>query len=389
MLKLIFVFVFLSTLLNVSFAGIIKDQTYFNTIGSVASFSWAPSRYQNDFRYDIFYYIPESIKEESNIPAIIFNHGGGSSTMTREGSIKAVNLYIKDLQRLADELKIIVVLPSANGLNWGGHTRGLMRDLARLMRKDLDVDVNRIGLSGHSMGGMGITRSYLWVADEFSFFMPMSAGMDVNHQTEEHLNKVFNTPYIHLQGRADHFEIFITRCEEQLRRTKELEIKYNQFSMFDMIFYEGNHNYNYELFKSKVSRMMGAFPRDLYQKELWGSLHTVQSVNTENGIAYDYDSESRYFWIEARETDLSIAERIDFHAKIIDQKILIDLKELPKQSRALRVYLSSKMMDLSQPIEIYLNGSLIETRTPREFTEMMKDPHDTGFVFEDFLDIKI
>jgi hypothetical protein len=389
MLKFIYLFVFLSTLLNLSFAGIIKDQTYFKSIGSIASFAWAPERYQNDFRYDIFYYIPESIKEEKNVPALVFNHGGGSSTMNREGSIRAVNLYINDLKRLADELKIIVVLPSANGLNWGGHTRGLVRDLARLVRKDLEVDVNRIGLSGHSMGGMGITRSYLWVADEFSFFLPMAAGMDVNHQTEEHLNKVFNIPYIHLQGKRDHFEIFITRCEEQLRRTKELELKYNQFSMFDMVFYEGSHNYDYELFKSKVNRMMGAFPRDLYQKELWGSLHTVNSVNTENGIAYDYDSEARYFWVEARETDLSVAERIDFHANIDGQKIFIDLKEIPKQSRAIRIYLSSKMMDLSQTIEIYLNGSLMETRLPREMTNIINDPHDPGFVFEDYIDLKI
>ena len=389
MLKFIYLLIFLSTLLNFSFAGIIKDQTYFNTIGSVASFSWAPERYQNEFRYDIFYYIPESIKEEKNVPALIFNHGGGSSTMNREGSIRAVNLYIKDLMRLADELKMIVVLPSANGLNWGGHTRGLVRDLARLVRKDLEVDVNRMGLSGHSMGGMGITRSYLWVADEFSFFLPMAAGMDVNHQTEEHLNKVFNIPYIHLQGKGDHFEIFITRCEEQLRRTKELELKYNQFSMLDMVFYEGSHNYNYELFKSKVNRMMGAFPRDLFQKELWGSLHTVKSVNTENGIAYDYDSEARYFWVEARESDLSLAERIDFHAKIEGQKIFIDLKEIPKQTRSLRVYLSSKMIDLSQPIEVYLNGSLIETRIPREMTNLISDPHDPGFVFDDFIDLKI
>jgi hypothetical protein len=213
--------------------------------------------------------------------------------------------------------------------------------------------------------------------------------MDVNHQTEEHLNKVFNIPYIHLQGKGDHFEIFITRCEEQLRRTKELELKYNQFSMLDMVFYEGSHNYNYELFKSKVNRMMGAFPRDLFQKELWGSLHTVKSVNTENGIAYDYDSEARYFWVEARETDLSTAERIDFHAKIEGQKIFIDLKEIPKQTRSLRVYLSSKMIDLFQPIEVYLNGSLIETRIPREMTNLISDPHDPGFVFDDFIDLKI
>jgi hypothetical protein len=211
--------------------------------------------------------------------------------------------------------------------------------------------------------------------------------MDVNHQSEEHLNKVFNVPYIHLQGRRDHFEIFITRCEEQLRRTKELELKYNQFSMFDMVFYEGSHNYDYELFKSKVNRLMGSFPRDLYQKELWGSLHTVQSTNTENGITYDYDSENRYFWIEARETDLTISERIDFHAKIDQQNVLIDLKSIPNQSKVLRVYLSSKMIDLSLPVEVYVNGLMKERRIPRDLNEKITDSHDPGFLFDDFIDI--
>lgn len=369
-----------------AFGGIIKDSTHFDSIGTVDSFQWAPERYEGDFRYDIFYYIPQSLSDKSQVSALIFNHGGGSSTMTREGSIRTVGLYMPDLKKLADELGIIVVLPSANGLNWGGHTRGLLRDLARKMRKELDIDVNRLGVSGHSMGGMGITRSYLWGADEFAFFMPLSAGMDVNHQTEQHLNKVFNVPYVHLQGLKDHFGIFITRCEEQLRRTQDLQIKYNQLSMLDMIFYEGTHQYNYELFRHHLSKLLTNFPRNLYQKELWGSLHTVKLKNTENNIVYDYDSESRYFWVEAIQTDLSVPERIDFHAKIEGQKILIDMENIPKQSKGLKLYLHSSMLDLTQPVDVYLNGVNRVSRIPGQSLKMNLDEHDSGFVFEDTIE---
>ncbi len=149
--------------LNV-FADVVPS-ALFDTVGSVDSFQWAPERYANDFKYDIFYYIPKNLDPNTKSGALIFTHGGGESTMDRAGSIHAVNLYMADLKRMADELGIIVVLPSANGLNWGGHTRGLMRDLGRLMRKELNIDVNRLGVSGHSMGGMGITRNYLWTAD--------------------------------------------------------------------------------------------------------------------------------------------------------------------------------------------------------------------------------
>jgi hypothetical protein len=293
-----------------------------------------------------------------------------------------------DLKRMADELGIVVVLPSANGLNWGGHTRGLLRDLARMMRKELDIDVNRLGVSGHSMGGMGITRNYLWGADEFAFYLPMAAGMDVNHQTEQHLNKVFNIPYVHLQGRGDHFDIFITRCEEQLKRTNELQIKYNQLSMLDIIFYEGSHNYDFPLFKKNLDKLLSKFPRDLYQKELWGSLHTVQSKNIENNITYDYDSEARYFWIEAIETDLSLPERIDFHAKIEGQKILLDMETLPRQSKGLKIYLHSSMIDLNQPIDLVLNGQVVVSRRPQIGQLQNMDQHDSGFNFEDTIELK-
>ena len=369
-------------------AEIIKESTHFDTLGSVDSFSWAPERYENDFRYDIFYYIPQSLKDKSQVGALIFTHGGGSSTMDRNGSIRTVGLYLNDLKRMAEELGIVVVLPSANGLNWGGHTRGLMRDLGRMMRKELDIDVNRLGISGHSMGGMGITRNYLWGADEFAFYLPMSAGMDVNHQSEQHLNKVFNVPYVHLQGRSDHFEIFITRCEEQLKRTRDLEVKYNQLSKSDIVFYDGTHKYNFELFKNKLNNLLTNFPRDLYQKELWGSLHTVKAKYTDNNITFDYDSEARYFWVEATETDLAIQERIDFHAKIEGQKISLDMETLPKQSKGMRLYLHSSMIDLDQEIEVVLNGKVVAKREPMAKELRNMDLNDAGFNFEDTIEIK-
>ena len=386
--KLLSAFIFGVCLSFHSSADIIKDKTHFDTLGAIDSFSWAPARYENDFRYDVFYYIPASLQNKSQVGALIFNHGGGSSTMTREGSIRAVGLYINDLKRMADELGIVVVLPSANGLNWGGHTRGLLRDLGRMMRKELDIDVNRLGVSGHSMGGMGITRNYLWGADEFAFYLPMAAGMDVNHQTEQHLNKVFNIPYVHLQGLGDHFDIFITRCEEQKKRTRDLEIKYNELSKLDIIFYQGSHNYDYELFKKNLNKLLTKFPRDLYQKELFGSLHTVKGKYTENNIIFDYDSESRYFWIEAMDTDLTAQERIDFHAKIDGQSINLTMETLPKQSKGLKIYLHSSMIDLSQDIDVYHNGSVVATRKAKTGKLQNMDPLDLGFNFEDTIDIK-
>jgi len=385
-----------------SYTQIIKDPTYFKDIGKISSFSWAPARYQNDFRYDIFYYIPESLREKNHVNSLIFMHGGGGSTLTRSGSIAAVKLYIEDFKKIADALGIIVVLPSTNGLNWGGHTRGILRNLAELMRTNLNINSNKLGLAGHSMGAMGITRAYPWIADEFAFFMPMAAGMDLGmpssdpiilEKIESYLNKVFNVSYVHLQGKFDHFREFVPRCEDQVKRTKKLELKYRAPSKLEMILHQGSHNYDFGLMKNTLKRLYTNVTRNLYQKKLWGLIHTVQSTKTENqNISYNYDSEARYFWIEAIEPELSIEERINFHASIINNNIDINIiGNMPKQNKKLRIYLHSSMVDLKSDSFIFINGKQVgvrfgntEHQEPRNL-----DPKDPSFLFEDFIDVEI
>ena len=225
MMKLLLI-LFLSLSVQ-AFAGVINQTaTHFKTTGSIQSFQWAPERYNSDFRYDVVYYIPESLKEAQNVKTLIFMHGGGSSTMDRAGSLKTVMIYMSDMVRLANETQSIVVMPSANGLNWGGHTVGMIRDLNQLMRKELDVDHNNMGLGGHSMGGMGIGRSYQWLADEFSYFLPTAAGIDPRNQAEVNTSKFFNTPYVHLQGLKDHFQTFVEWCQALTKNVADLETKY-------------------------------------------------------------------------------------------------------------------------------------------------------------------
>lgn len=368
--------------------GVILNTSHFKTVGLLSNFKWAPARYGTDFRYDIFYFIPRSLQNKKNVPALIFTHGGGASTMDRRGSIDVTTRYAWDLIRLANELEMIVVLPSANGLNWAGHTRGLLKDLSALMKADLDIDANRIGVSGHSMGGMGITRVYSWLTDEFAYFIPQASGLEERFQTEHYINKTFNVPYVQLQGKADHFKIFITRCEAQLKLTKELETKLGLASKFEVIFYNGNHNYSLPLFKSTLARLMKN-PRDLYQKELFGSFDITNRKVIDNKIMFHLNSEARYFWLELAETDETVNDRLHFHAKISANTINIDMPVMPKASKELKVYLHSNMVDLNQDVEIILNGQSVATRKAAPGVLRNMDAKDPGFMFEDVVTIKL
>jgi hypothetical protein len=377
-------------------ADVIKSSLHFNTYGlttnkTVASFSWAPARYKTDFRYDIFYYIPETLKTASKVKSLIFLHGGGQSTMDRPGAIATVQMYLPAMIRLANELGFVLIMPSSNGLNWGAHTRGLLRDLATLMRTELDIDSNLIGVSGHSMGGMGITRNYQHGADEFAFFMPMSSGLDTTSTwqwNDEFLYKVFNVPYVQIQGLTDHFTIFVDRNRQHQERIQQLETKYATKSKFNVLFYDGGHNPDYALTKSTLESLFKN-PRNLYQKNLWGSLLTTDRIRTEYNIPTHYDSESRYFWIELRNSSLATEELTHFRAKIINQSIHISMPILPQLSRTLRIYLSEKNINLEKPIAIVLNKKQVLIRPALIKKARQYISRDSAFKFNDFVEIDL
>lgn len=385
-MKQILLILFLSLSFQ-AFAGVISERAvHFKTTGSIQSFKWAPARYNSEFRYDIIYYIPETLKDSESAKTLIFMHGGGASTMDRDGSIRTVNVYMRDMVKLANETQTVVVMPSANGLNWGGHTFGMIRDLNHLMRQELNVDHNNMGLGGHSMGGMGIGRSYQYLADEFAYFLPTAAGIDPKNQTEANITKFFNTPYVHLQGLHDHLKDFVVWCRELEVRNAEIEKKFGEKSKLEVIYYDGPHNYDYKLLKDTLTRLQSN-PRNLYQTKLFGTLYYNDNFYTENNITFHQGSNSRYFWVEMIEASGPDRERIDFQAEAKDNIIKLDLLSVPKVIKKVRLHLSKKIFSSDRPIEIMLNNKLVATTLLNELPQTRG--LDQGYVFEDYIDIDL
>lgn len=385
-MKKLFLFLFLSLTVH-AFAGVINDKAaYFKTVGGVDTFQWAPERYKSDFKYDVMYYIPERLKNEENVKTLVFMHGGGSSTMTREGSLNVVKIYMPDMIRLANETNTVVVVPSASGLNWGGHTVGMIRDLNKLIRKEINVNHNNMGLSGHSMGGMGIGRSYQWLADEFSYFLPTAAGIDTKNQVEMNVNKFFNVPYVHLQGLKDDFQVFVEWCQALQKNVAGLEEKYGQKSKLEVIYYNGPHNYDFNLLKMTLLSLQ-AQPRNLYQNILYGSLYYNDNFYTENNIKFHQGSNSRYFWVEMIEASGSTPERLDFKAHVQNNVIMLDILTMPKVIKKIRLHLSKKMFSKDKQIELILN------QVPAGKTMLQDYPYvdivDRAYQFDDYLDVEL
>lgn len=386
--KYLFILLSIFILSANSFAGM------FTKRGVVDQFQWNPDYYTTGFKYDVLYYIPQKLKQTANAKSLIFLHGGGQSTMTRAGSLSVAKMYINDLKSLADELGFVLVAPSGSGLNWGGHMRGMLRELAKLMRVKLNVDSQKIGLAGHSMGGMGITRTAHWLVDTFAFFMPMAAGMDPKYAVEKYLGTYFNTTYYHLQGLNDHFRVFIERCENQTKEVEKLETLYGKKSGFTVEYYNGSHNYDKKLVKKRLNQMFTTKTRDLYQKDLHGVVYWTDRIVEYNNIKFDYKSNPSYFWLNVKKfapiADLAYAT--SFKTKIENNEIRINFVDEPKIEE-LRIFLNSKLVNFAEPVRIYVNDQLkFDAYVPRKLKQMLKiraQKADPNFKFTSYIDLKL
>ncbi len=358
---------------------------YFKSTGNFYSFKWAPANYESDFNYDVVYYIPETLKDKSNLKSLIFMHGGGNSTLTREGSLEVALRYKGYLKKLADEIGMIVVLPSAAGLNWGGHTYPMLRSLVALMRSELKIDHNNIGLSGHSMGGMGIVRSTPYLADEFAYIVPVASAAVEKNITEPQVNKSFNVPYVQIQGSKDHFTDFVTNNRIQEKLIRDLEVKYDQKSKYELIFHDGDHQMDTRLWIDTIKRLQES-PRNIYQKKLYGVLRSNATFYVENNIRYFQGSAPRYFWVSIADSDTSKLEGAQFFASIENNQITINFSTKPELIKKIRISLSSKLADLSNDIIINIDGKQIVYRPENKATVALYDP---SFQFDDYIDVEL
>ena len=178
--------------------------------------------------------------------------------------------------------------------------------------------------------------------------------------------------------------------QEQLKRVTDLETRYQLPSKYQLILYNTDHQYKYDTFKFFLNDSFKV-KRDLYQKELFGTLGTGILWKTENNITFPYSAVSRYFWIEAIRDSENTIERVNFHAKITDNQIHIDLNSKPTQFHQLKIYLHSSMVNLSAPVDIFINGIKVMTRDPMPTRISLRSMSETdsSYLFEDSVTVSL
>ena len=106
----------------------------------------------------------------SKRPLIISCHGMNQSAQYQWNELK-------DAKTLADKEKFVIVLPEGINSGWdisGDRDINLIKDLIAQMKKDFDIDENRVYLSGFSMGGMLTYHAMNKIPNVIAAFAPIS-----------------------------------------------------------------------------------------------------------------------------------------------------------------------------------------------------------------------
>ncbi len=372
------------------------------TQGEVSSFNLSTT-IEYDLR--VQYYIPSSIDltKLDEVSSVIFLHGGGGSTGgLPDGALGVANTYINSFLRdFSEENQFISIVP-VSPLNWGWNTSFIVRDLAKYLKNVEGLNPNKIVVSGHSMGGMGLSRSSYLVIDQVAGVAPSASGVEVEKRQDWKISSYFNTIFKRQQGLNDHFEEFVTYSREEEAQINDLSALLNFDPNYRLYEHNGNHNLNASELGEQI-REIASEGRNIYQKRLFANFYfSERRRDIFQWPNLHLHSLPTFFWLEALEFDdpnfdtdqVSTSTLI---AEIKDQKIFLQDQFRRNKVNKLRIYLSNELLDLSKPIQIIYEDQdkskkigektiIIRSESKENIKKHMQD---ASFEFDECIDVTL
>ncbi|MFO0932698.1 MAG: hypothetical protein U1E39_08305 [Planctomycetota bacterium] len=126
-------------------------------------------------------YVPEKYDAALTWPLLVGLHGGGPDGKDGDEVVGSGPSAMMFYRGLAEQHGVIVACPTAQRAPWNQPVNeALVRDVIAEVRLLYHVDVDRIHLTGHSMGGYGTWALGPKMADLFATISPMAGAGDGN-----------------------------------------------------------------------------------------------------------------------------------------------------------------------------------------------------------------
>ena len=341
--------------------------------------------------FEVVLWIPREYTPERTWRLIVSLHGQNGN------GDQFIRNWLADAQR---DGGTFVLCPSAGRGGWGHSTLGYhyVLDSLRDVLASYAVDPDRVFLDGASMGGNGSFQFACRYPDLFAGAAPRSGGPmfryvptgpGKNDRTvvAEGLENLLATPLYWIVGAKDPEvpNAWVKIAKGQLDALKG-DVTFREFP-------DGGHEW-FPQENGAVLDWMASKRRDPYPPRV--------------GLDTNERAFSRNFWLEITEfkgEELLKRSFMDFNKKAIEERTLFpdhahargeivkesnEIKLTVAGAREVRVYLHEKMLDLSRPVTVTVNGSRSKFDVKPSLETLLESARrDRGLLYNSSVKIRV
>ncbi len=354
-----------------------------------------------------FEYSKIGSRPEEGYPLFIALHGGGGGpARMNDGQWKHMTVYYRDGVKEG-------IYAATRGVSntWNLHFRAESYPLYDRLIENMiifeDVDPNRVYLLGYSAGGDGVYQITPRMADRWA-----AANMSAGHHNGVNPKNLYRVPFLLQVGELDRAYNRNTETVKFYLKLEALKAEHPDGYVHELfVHHDRPHNFRdnhpeeaeQEVLadpgawlekkdRGKVSRNTNAIAwlkhhrRDPLPPSLIWDLKTRadRSGRSETGISLSgvENKGKQFYWLDIVENDVKTLEADEVSARL-DKKSNAVIVEKPGND--LRILLSHRMLDLSRPITIRVEGKALKKTVKPNLETMIRtvlERGDPSFIFE-------
>lgn len=353
-----------------------------------------------DHSSEYLMYVPSNYDKTTQTPLIVVGHGGSSCRDLGWVESKAALPGIKAWVDFAEQHGFLMVAPLTDR-GWGAIGYSIIFSTLSQVKRDYNIDPNRIYITGHSMGGHLSYRSGIYLADRWAAISPMSGGYD--YVESGLVENLFNIPGFATWGENEPYEI-----DDSNRKIRDW-MENHGFPWKNWEKPGGGHSI-FSDYIDDVGIFFLANTRNLYPQAVfagagpWGApgglnipdlkFDTADPHKSCWDINNTWDIErpipaSTFHWLRLSPAENeNIVQRV---AAVNKGNNLFDITS--ENARELRLYLHPNMVDFTNPIVVEVNGETVfnEMVEPdlASMLNLVREFDDRGRIFYAAIDIVI
>ena len=327
-----------------------------------------------------FIHLPKNYNPNKKYTMLIFLHGAVNynelRTFSTDDNLKGWNRFYT---KYANKHDVILVFPQADkNYNWLTSDKGfyMIPEIIRQIKSTINVDDNKVFLTGHSNGASGSFNYLVKQPTSFAGFYGFNT-QPIVRTGGTFIQNILNRSYINFSTDLDYY--FPPQANDDLTalmQSLNIDYKDYRYNGYPHWFpeFNGSEAAYKILFDDLMNRKRNPFPKKLiwetddvkYGKVDWIEITKLDTISTKKEWQKNYNFKITK-WLEYDNNDSLQIKDVDKMAfnfprksgliKAIYSKNRFDIET--SSVKSFRLYISPEMINLSKKLKIYANNKLI------------------------------